>query len=476
MKKRIGTYIVGICAVAVLALVVACSNDGYEDYEAVVPKQASAVLRTRLDRVLLKTDIVRSPLFKLALEKVANSMGEEAGTKIKQLMDDPSLMGLDYEKPVYVFAVNEELFGLSMKVEDESLLTEFVKFLNKQGLCGKVKESNGYQWSSLLDNDIRMVYSDKVLLLMLGLGDRVKVDDKMMLALMNQKADDSFVSTARFAKMQELSDGEVQVYANLGAYPKIFEGTLNELLPKGVKPSDCEAVASLDIREKGADVELMYFSTNEKVQAQIDADWGMLTPIKGDYIDKVPKGSKMWLCAGVKGGQLLDMLKRIPKVQDALRAAELGIDAEQMLRSIDGDVMLYSTDDQQDFGLYAQLGNSDFMKEVDSWMKSAKKYGLTLTTEGDNRYLLKGDDFNIHWAIDGKQLYFGKEAYMPLTSQGKNRFEDDVNGALLFAFTDVSYSQAVSGNVIIMSKKAGQISIKLNVKGSLLGTLGLLQN
>ena len=208
-------------------MLASCKNDGVEDYEIVVPKQASAVLRTRLDKVLVDSEISRSPLLKLVLSKAANSMGSDADNKLKQLVDDPSLMGIDFAEPVYAFVVSDELYGVSMKVDDESLLSEFVKYLNKQGLCGKVKESNGCQWSSLLDNDIRMVYNDKVLLLMLSLGNGIKVDDKMMLALMNQKADDSFASTLQFAKMQELKAEDVQVYANLGTHRKLFGDALD---------------------------------------------------------------------------------------------------------------------------------------------------------------------------------------------------------------------------------------------------------
>ena len=453
---------IGICAV-VLAVLASCKNDGVEDYEIVVPKQASAVLRTRLDKVLVDSEISRSPLLKLVLSKAANSMGSDADNKLKQLVDDPSLMGIDFAEPVYAFVVSDELYGVSMKVDDESLLSEFVKYLNKQGLCGKVKESNGCQWSSLLDNDIRMVYNDKVLLLMLSLGNGIKVDDKMMLALMNQKADDSFASTLQFAKMQELKAEDVQVYANLGTHRKLFGDALDGLLPKGVKPSDCEAVASLDIRNGGLDVELKYFSSNEKVQAQIDADWGMLQPIKGEYIDKVPKFSKMWVMAGVKGTQLLDMLKRIPKVQDALRAAELGIDAEQMLRSIDGDVMLYSADLEQNYGMIAQLGSTDFMKDVDSWMKSAKEYGFNLTIKGEGQYQIQGDGFDLNWAVDGKQLYFGNDAYQPFTSQGQNRFEEEAKGALLFAFIDLSMTNQMANSVVVKCANTGELSIAINM-------------
>lgn len=470
--NKFGLHWIGVCAVIVLSVLSSCKNDGVEEYEIVVPKQASAVLRTRLDKVLVDSDITRSPLFKMALDKAANSLSSDASEKLKQVMNDPSLMGIDFSEPVYAFVVSEELCGVSMKVEDESLLSEFVKYLNKQGLCGKVKESNGYAWSSLLDNDIRMVYGDKVLLLMMSLGDRMKVDDKMMLALMNQKADDSFVSTPRFAKMQKLKAEDVQLYANLGVHRKLFDGMLDELLPKGVKPQDCEGVASLDIRQEGLDVELMYFSTNEKVQAQIDADWGMLQPIKGDYIDKVPKGSRVWVSAGVKGGQLLDMLKRIPKAQDALRMANFGVDAEQMLRSIDGDVMLYGTDEMQSLGMVAQLGNSDFMNQVDNWMESIKQYGYTLTMEGDGQYQLKGDDVDLHWAVDEHQLYVGKEPYQPFMSQGTNRFEQEAKGALLFVFVDPA--KLPIENVIVKCTEPGEVTISVSTKGALLKSLGLL--
>ena len=125
--------------------------------------------------------------------------------------------------------------------------------------------------------------------------------------------------------------------------------------------------------------------------------------------------------------------------------------------------MLYSADLEQNYGMIAQLGSTDFMKDVDSWMKSAKEYGFNLTIKGEGQYQIQGDGFDLNWAVDGKQLYFGNDAYQPFTSQGQNRFEGEAKGALLFAFIDLSMTNQMANSVVVKCANTGELSIAINM-------------
>ena len=148
--KRYFSY---LCAVVLMIVVVACSNNQYEDYMTVIPKDVKGVATVRFDNVVNKTGVARSPLIRLALNKMSSAMSADVETKVKALIDDPSLSGIDFSSPAYAFAVNDKMFGLTLKVEDASMLDELVGTLVKLDVCSKVKKSDGYQWSSLASSN-----------------------------------------------------------------------------------------------------------------------------------------------------------------------------------------------------------------------------------------------------------------------------------------------------------------------------------
>ena len=163
MKRYFGY----LSAIVLLAVAVACSNNRYEDYMTVIPKDAQGVAAVRFDNVVNKTGVARSPLIRLALSKMSSAMSADVETKVKALIDDPSLSGIDFSSPAYAFVINRQTIGVTMKVEDASLLDELVSTMVKLDFCTKAKKSNDYQWTSLADGSARMVYSDNTLLLVL---------------------------------------------------------------------------------------------------------------------------------------------------------------------------------------------------------------------------------------------------------------------------------------------------------------------
>lgn len=459
MRRYFGYFL----AVVLIAVTAACSKNSYEDYMTVIPKDAKGVAAVRFDNVVNQTGVARSPLIRMALSKMSSAMSADVETKVKALIDDPSLSGIDFSSPAYAFVINNQSIGVTMKVEDASLLDELVATMAKLDFCTKAKKSNDYQWTSLADGSARMVYSDNTLLIVFAGAEMAKSLDQMMLDMMRLDVDDSFVTTPQFVKLHELKYEDLQVYFNLGVDVIKQTEFLKELLPTGAKPADYEFVAGVNLREGGVDAQSLLFSTNEKAQKEFDDYFASLKPIKGEYVNKIPRDSKVWACMGAEGDKLVDLLKRVPKIKEALLAAGFVIDAEQMLRSIDGDMLIYAKPDQGEMGLYAQLGKSDFLKDVDSWMESAEKYGYTMKMESTGSYQVKGEDVDLHWAIEGKQLYVGTKTYQPLSVQGQNKHADDMDDALFYAFIDLNHQHLVANSVVVKSTKPGEIIIKADI-------------
>ena len=133
--KTMKRYLSSLFAVVLMMVVAACSNNQYEDYMTVIPKDVKGVVAVRLDNVVNKTGVARSPLMRLALSKMSSAMNADVETKVNALIADPSLSGIDFTRPAYVFAANDKLFGLTMKVEDVSLFDELMGTLVKLEVC-----------------------------------------------------------------------------------------------------------------------------------------------------------------------------------------------------------------------------------------------------------------------------------------------------------------------------------------------------
>lgn len=490
---KLNKFFTAVLTLAMTMVVVSCQEKEY-DYECVIPSDASAVARVNLASLAKKSDIGKSPLLAMVKASLQMMVSTQVKEKAEAIIDDPSLTGIDFSVSPYLFMVGSNNVCLSLCVDDESLLQEFMKTLQNQSFCSAIKEHDGYRWTRLMD-DFGVVFSDKVMLVMAQMDEDGKgLDEKLMLSLMNLDADQSFTSTVQYQKMNELRNKDIQVYANLAAVPSELRDEYKDLMPATVKWSDMEIVTGVDFNDGNVELALKFFSKNEKIQQQLDEYYAGLKKMDGTYVDNIPTDCMAWLYAGVNGETLLTKLKEIPEVKEALIAAELGIDAEQMARAIDGDVLiLYDDNDSwlgdldfsggddgwdeyvpreaqelpeetkkdEYFALYAQLNNSDFMKDVDYWMESAKDFGIGINRVDDSQYVMKIDNDVIFWAVNDNELYFGSSVYAPLKRQGKNMFKSEITNSYAYLYIDLKDTKLFR-SMTIWSPEAGEIDARLN--------------
>ncbi len=419
--------------VAVL-LFIACSDGGVDNYKKVVPKEASLVAAIDLKSMTEETGITQSPVFKMALASALVMIDAADKGNLKAVLNDPSLTGIDFTKPAYLFSVRGQVIGATMKVEDESLTETFISSLVGLGLCSKIEEHDGLSWSTLLD-DIGIVWSDNTMLLIQTNSSSRSACEKLMLTYMRLDEKDAFVSTNNYKMMVEYGDDDdIMMYANSSVVPDLMNPIMKVLDMPVAGSANMELVASVDIEDSGFEIETKLFSNDAKVQARLDEFFHAMKPIRGTYTELIPGNSTMWMCMGVDGDKLLPVLKRIPAVKESLIGANMSVDADKMIRTVDGDVLMVANDKETaenkqncaDVSVYAQLKDTRFMADIDYWMKSAKSYGIIMTHMGENEYIIRDSDTgDLYWAVKDDQLYFGTSKYAPLKRQDRNGVQDD---------------------------------------------------
>lgn len=450
MNKRLNTLFVALAMV--LSLVMASCSEKQPDYVTVIPKDATAVVSVDMKNVAEKANLAQSPLLSFARKSVGLFLNEKTKQQLDAVIDDPSLTGLDFSAPVYLFQTPNHCVGLTIKVGDDSMVEECLGVLAKQNICSAVKSHDGLQWTTIMD-EINVAFDDDAMLIMAQIEDRKAGSanslEDMMLMLMQLPYEESFAATDAGEKIRKLNCEDVDAYFNLAAMPSEIIEQIEPMMPAGVKYSEVQVVAGLEFLKGEADFKMQLLSNNDKVQKLIDEAADAFQPVDGTYLGIIPEGNKMWLSMGLKGDKALTQLKKIPQLKEKIFALNMGIDFDNIVRAIDGDALVIADSDGK-ITLTARLGNTDFTKDIDYWMQSAREYGIEFRRYDDEQFKISAEGQDIYFAVHDDDIYLSEVPYwLGHYPEKANLLKDEIVGKKMFALIDPGLQLAPFNKVIV---------------------------
>lgn len=451
----------------IVSVFTSCDNN---DYVNVIPANAPFVSSINVGKLVAKSEFSKSSafqMFKSYIGLVATT--SEDKTEITKLLEDPSQIGMDFSKPIYVFNTIDDCIGLTIKMNDEGDFENFLELLRQKGFCGKSVERDGIQYNILFD-DLDFAYNSEAILFLVSENSEGKAVAKRNLSLFfEQDADKSFISTEHFQRLSEGSD-DISMYANLGAMPDNMSSNIKKLLPKGITASDVEFIGSADFKNGKIELKASVYSEKDAVQKALEEGDKYLKHIEGKYIDSPSEDFMVWAGANINGEWLLNLLKQDKDMKQGLFLLGRGIDVDMMLKAIDGDVALIlpqnfvtKSSEESQFICFANLKNSDFLKDVAYWKKSMSEYGMTMTETAKNHYNLKAEGYSFNWGVDDKDLFIAtEEAYKQNAFSKRSEilkdYSDEIESSSVFVFVNLksipmSELGQVLGMRLGMSKK-----------------------
>ena len=447
MKK---IYVVSLVALMVMALC-SCSKT---DYQKVIPANAALVVKVDVKAIAEKSEFSKSKTMQKVEKSLSLVVKDKDMGKVKEYIDDPMKMGIDFSEPAYVFMVDKETFGLTMKVNDKDDVKDFLQLLNKQGMASKPQEKNERMCGTLLD-DFSYTYDGTTFLLLASMNNAGGAKNgKLAQQLMKLDEKDSFVSTDGFSRLED-EDMDVSAYMNFAVLPADILGFLAEWLPKSVY-KDIYGLASLNFEKGSAQLTSKMFAKTDAAQKVIDEANEHLKKIDGRYLDKVSDDAAMWLGAGVKGDWLLGKMKENKNLNSMLFAVERAIDIEQMFRAVDGDVSMElssfnSETNEPDYVTYAELKDKKFLDDVDDWKESQKEYGIEMKSQGNNQYALSMDGQTFNWGVDGDDLYMGTPLALGHAKKSTGAllkdYKDEIKESRMFIYLNLAAMGKQSGGM-----------------------------
>lgn len=299
---------------------------------------------------------------------------------------------IDLEKPVYAFVSDDDLSGASLNVKDAE---KFVKAAS--GLGFGSEEQGGFRW---LTNGSFMACLDHDKLLLCG-----PVPESGQGALRNKMIDMMRQSRQDVALLDKANrqTGSIRLCVSLGSLSK-------EQMPTGFDGSGAFLCSTLKVGKRDITLSANVEDKDGKPYSGRAEGEELLQPIDGLLPTVLPEKPFAWLCFGVKGENLLNVLRSGPQVSATLMMLNvLFFDADLMLKAIDGDVivMMPKADfDRKEILLTARISNSDFLKNAKDWDTTTSQGGMSLRKRGqEDDYVFTFNDEQAYFGVRGDFLY-----------------------------------------------------------------------
>ena len=390
------------------------------DYASVIPKDATVVTALQLNQLAQDARLSESMAItrmKSLSQLVASGKTQE---EVNAILDDPTLLGLDFESPAYLFMCADQSIGLSIRVDDDDRLDDVIHALAKQQLATKPVVRDDFAWTTLFVG-IEMAYDDHTALLMLPTRNDVPstVLKQRMAQYLTQGNEYQFAETDNMKWLDTDDKHPVKIYAHSSALPATLLSWVKTLLPTGVRANQVEMKAAIASEGNKLTLEASLFSSDKETQQKLNAADRDLKTLNGTFLTAAPDDFFLWGGIGCKGKKIVQLLKANKQTHDFLFLLERGIDIERMLSSVDGDLsvilpLLPNNDswNRPEFILLGELGDKKFLNDVHEWQSTAGSYGITLKNENraKNNYVMKADGYSLHWGVEEDNLYMASDA------------------------------------------------------------------
>ena len=345
--------------------------------------------------------------------------------------------GIDFTSPIYGFASKDGYLGLLAAVDDAG---DLKKICEEKGL--HVESQRGLKWVEW--RSWLMVFDGAKALVMgpVSSSDAALLRGQMA-ELMKQDAHDTPL-------LQRLAPGQgvLSVAGSLDILPAKLTGYFIDYLPNKVRLENLGLAASLRAEGSSLYLDAEILTEGEAASEAYDALDQSLQPLRGNLVNIGPSNPFLWICAGLRGGKALDFLRRQPSLRTFLIALNMCVDADMMLRSVEGDASLvWPTLNLLNLKplFTATLTNKDFLRNVNDWKTGlATENGVQFRVLKDNDFYLKANSLPVWFGVRNNLLYvtpnssLASQACLSSSSTEIDALKSKIMGKVFYASLNVS--------------------------------------
>lgn len=378
-----------LCMV-LMAVLTSCSDS---EYLNVIPSGSQAVISFNL----------------AGMAKTAHLTDASKANALKALLhiNDPSECGIDITSKVYLFESPDGSLGLVAKVDDDGDMEDYFNKLSATGLCQKVTEQKGFKWTVLRESWV-IGFSSKAMLVMgPAVGGAQGELKRTMAQYLDADEEDGIKETPLYDKLDSL-DSDVAMVASVTALPEKIGTPFRLGAPADADPADVMIAATMQTSGGCLNITGTSFSFNGGVDKALKKATASYQPITGKFISSIPGNAAVAVLMNFDGTKYINLLRSDKGLRALLAGLNAVVDADMMIKSINGDVAIAVNSisgDKMTYTMASQLKSTAFLNDVGYWKQSLPS-GAKLTDNGPNGYHLSNDSWNLFFGVkDNNMLY-----------------------------------------------------------------------
>lgn len=394
LLSALGAVLIG-CAVAFF--VFRGSSDAYLN---ALPRDMTSVARLDFKSFVGRAD--------LGLKDILQLLRRQDEMDIRKL-------GIDVQRPIYFFtSLSVGNFGLLAAVDDEDELTQLLESYLAEGVVSEIVQRRGYSWVIIQNQWFLAFDSEKALLMgpaAAALEDRLTNE---MVALLDQKKDDSGRQSPLFAALSQADEPLAAVVA-----PEIMPAQARDYLRQYKVASQEDALMrfAVDADDNELEIEGELLTDKEAVLAELARVEEVMRPVRGELIDHAHAENIVWITANLDGLKLLELMRSNMSVRTALLGMNFIFDLDRLISALDGDLAIELTNASsfsQDLHIGNQLNNLFLTAQVSSpdFLSGAAKWGNGLfgvQPLSTNEFALQVGEAPYYFGVVDKTFYLGSE-------------------------------------------------------------------
>lgn len=391
---------------AFFLLAASCSNN---DYVNAIPSESTALVSMNLSQV---KGINSRTVFKALLH--ASNMDNS---------------GIELSDNLYLFEAPDGSLGLCASVSDADDLQAVLEQGGK-----KVVSRRGARFCALSDSWVA-AFSDNCLLVMGPVTPAAQQEQLVKMARYLKQDEEKGIKASRLYEVMDTIKAPIALVCQAQALPERFIAPFTLGTPANSDPSQVMISAKMQV-EKGCLKILGHtFSFNQKLDLALKEAAKTYRPIQGKYLPTIDNTSMMNLFMNVDGRLFIPLLQSNKGIQVLLAGINAGIDMDNIIKSVDGDLVIgvpSMLDDNLSITMSAQLADASWLGDVDYWKQSAPA-GSTIFDWGRQAYCYTDGKISFYFGVSAdKQFYSGSTKTKALASihNSKNPLAADIQQSI----------------------------------------------
>ena len=366
-------------------------------------------------------------------------------------------IGIDLLSPMYGFLSNESYLCAVIALSDAD---DFEEAFKAKGIS--VESQRGFKWA--YNKEMIVCFNDDKALL---LGPITQTESHnmrpRMVEWMSQSSSKSPILSSALKQ-----DGALCLSSKMSVVPGSY---MHQVLQYLNNPFDMDKVflnAELSIKEKSLHLSASVESDEDDIKGLVTKHKDILRPIQASQLRSSTNDPLLWVGFNTKGASLLEELRKNSVLRLFLVGVNLCVDADMMLKAVDGDVCLELSDitsQQANYTLKAQVTNQDFLKNANEWNAGFLGKSFSFKSIDKNNYMLQGAGSTTYFGVIDNIAYFSSN--QNVTNNDRSNTSDnfvannksEIEGKIIYASISMNKLSRLSEIQNMMGKDSQMLSV-----------------